>query len=132
MLIHSGHIYYLEKAKSLVDRLIVVVASDETVRKAKGRALVPAEQRREVIAALKPVDEAVIGDSSDWYKVIVEKRPDVLILGPDQEADEEKISRELEKRGISPKIVRIKELTGGKLHKTSRIIEKIISSAARE
>ncbi len=130
VLLHSGHIRYLTEAKSFVDRLIVVVASDETVRKAKGKVIIPAEQRREVIAALKPVDEAIVGDSKDWYKVVAEKQPDVIILGPDQEVDEDKLAYDLKQRGLSPKIVRIRELTNGKLHKTSKIIEKITSSRA--
>lgn len=132
VILHSGHVHYLTRAKALVDRLIVVVASDETVRRAKGSVVVPAEQRREVVAALKPVDEAVVGDNADWYGIIVEKRPDMLILGPDQEADEKKIAHELKQRGLNPTIVRITELTNGKLHKTSRIIDRITSSAAGE
>ena len=128
VLIHSGHVYYLEKAKSYVDKLIVVVASDKTVEKARGKVFVPAEQRREVVEALKPVDESLIGDERDWYKVIVDRKPDVLILGPDQEVDEDKLIFDLEKLGLNPKIIRINELSNGKLHKTSRIIEGITSS----
>ena len=32
VLLHSGHVRFLEKAKSFVDKLIVVVASDGTVK----------------------------------------------------------------------------------------------------
>ena len=128
VLLHRGHVRFLEKAKELVNELIVVVASDETVTKARGKVFVPAEQRREVIGALKPVDDAIIGDAEDWYKPIVEKNPDVLILGPDQEADEDKLVYDLEKLGLNPKIVRIEEFTDGELNKTSKIIEMIISS----
>ena len=132
VLLHSGHIHYLTKAKSLVDKLVVVVASDKTVKKARGKVHIPAEQRREVVASLKAVDEAVVGDDNNWYKVIVDKNPDVLILGPDQEIDEDKLVCELEHLGLNPKIVRIGELTNGKLHKTSRIIERITSSKGEE
>ncbi|MFC2174464.1 adenylyltransferase/cytidyltransferase family protein [archaeon] len=128
VLLHSGHVRFLEKARSLVDKLIVVVASDETVEKERGKVFVPAEQRREVIAALKSVDEAVVGDKADKYKIIAEKKPDVLILGPDQDHDEGKLAYDLECLGLKPKIVRIDELSEGDLHKTSKIIEKITSS----
>jgi len=126
VLLHSGHVRFLEKAGSLVDKLIVVVASDETVEKERGKVVVPAEQRREVVAALKPVGEAVVGDAEDKYKVIVDKKPDVIILGPDQEQDEDKLAYDLERLGLKPKIVRIKELVDGDLNKTSKIIKKII------
>ena len=128
VLLHTGHVRFLEKAKGLVDELIVVVASDETVKKARGKVFVPAEQRREVIAALKPVNEAVIGDAKDWYKPIIEKKPDVILLGPDQEADEGRLAYDLQKLGLNPKIIRIEEFTDGELNKTSKIIERIISS----
>lgn len=128
VLLHSGHVKFLEQAKSLVDELIVVVASDATVEKARGKVFVPAEQRREVIAALKAVDEAVIGDETDWYKVIRERKPDVILLGPDQEQDEEKLAYDLQCLGLNPRIVRIHEFSNGELHKTSKIIEKITSS----
>ena len=128
VLLHSGHVKFLAKARLFVDKLIVVVASDETVKKTRRRVFVPAEQRREVVAALKSVDEAVVGDEKDWYKVIAEKKPDVIILGPDQEADDEKLAYDLECLGLNPKIVRVKEFSNGKLHKTSKIIEKITSS----
>ncbi|MCK4327652.1 MAG: FAD synthase [Candidatus Diapherotrites archaeon] len=128
VLLHTGHVRFLEKAKSLVGKLVVVVASDETVEKERGKVFVPAEQRREVIAALKPVDEALVGDPVDKYKVIAEKKPDVIILGPDQDHDEGRLAYELECRGLKPKIVRVEELTEGELHKTSKIIERITSS----
>jgi len=128
VLVHSGHVHFLTKARGLVDRLVVVVASDETVKKERGKAFVPAEQRREVIAALKPVDEAVVGDATDRYAAIKKYKPDVIILGPDQPADEEKLAYDLEKLGLRPKIVRLTDHTNGELHKTSRIIERITSS----
>lgn len=128
VLLHSGHVHFLEQAKAVVDQLIVVVATDETVKKARGKVFVPAEQRREVIAALRVVDEALIGDTKDWYKVIEEKKPNVIILGPDQEADDEKLAYELEKRGLNPKILRVQSFSNGELHKTSKIIERITSS----
>jgi len=130
VLLHSGHVRFLEKARSLVDRLVVVVASDATVEKERGKCLVPAGQRREVIAALKSVDEAVVGGEGDKYSIVAEKKPDVIVLGPDQEEDEERLAYELGKRGLKPKIVRVEEFTGGELNKTSKIIERITSSKA--
>ena len=127
VLLHSGHVRFLARAKSLVDRLVVVVASDGSVRKERGGCLVPAEQRREVVSALRSVDEAIIGDAKDRYAVVRKRRPDVIILGPDQEVDESRLAYDLQCLGLRPKVVRISDLSDGELHKTSRIIGKILS-----
>lgn len=121
-LIHPGHIHYLTEAKRLADELIVVVARDSTVRRVKGKCVVPEEQRRMVVEALKPVDEAILGDESDKYKVIEEYRPDVIVLGPDKEMEVERLKYELSKRGLNPKIVRVTRLDG-KFFNSSKILE---------
>ncbi len=126
-LVHTGHVKFLEKAKSFCDELVVVVARDSTVKELKGKSIIPEQQRLEVIAALKPVDRAVLGtDGEDRLAVVVAEKPDVIILGPDQEEDEGHLAFKLEKRGLNPKIIRVQELSDGELHKTSRIIERIL------
>lgn len=123
-LIHPGHIYYLSTAKSLADELIVVVARDSTVRKVKGRNLVPEKQRREVIEALKPVDKAVLGNEGDRYKIIEELDPDILVLGSDNEIDLSRLTHELAKRGLNPKIVQISKAKGT-LYKSSKLLRYV-------
>ena len=125
-LIHPGHVYYLTTAKKLADELIVIVARDSTVKKVKGKNLVPEEQRRKVIESLKPVDKAILGDSRDKYKVIEEYHPDVIVLGSDQEEDVERFKHELNKRGLNPKIVRVSKATG-KLYKSSKLLDYVCS-----
>jgi FAD synthetase len=125
-IIHPGHVYYLEKARELSDRLVVVVARDNTVKKIKGKNLVPEEQRRRVVQALKPVDEAVLGSLKDKYESVEKYSPDLVVLGPDQEKDLEKFKHELLSRGLNPKIVRINRAPG-KLYKSSRVLEHVCS-----
>ena len=64
-LIHYGHIRLLEEAKKLGGpdtRLVVIVARDETISCNKGRPpVIPEDQRRAVVEALKVVDEALLG-----------------------------------------------------------------------
>jgi FAD synthetase len=124
-LLHLGHLYYLEEAKKLGDELIVVVANDETVRKNKHNPVTPQEMRRKLVEALKPVDKAVIGYKDDFLKVVEEIKPDIIALGYDQKFDEEKLKNELEKRGLSVKIVRCSKYSGDDLNGTRRIIRKI-------
>lgn len=58
---HFGHLKLLERAKALGDYLIVAVQCDEEIHKTKPQAeiLYDLNQRMELIAALKCVDEVV-------------------------------------------------------------------------
>ena len=124
-IIHIGHIYYLQEAKKYGDELIVVVANDETVRKRKHEPIMPAEERRKIVEALKPVDKAVIGYADDYLKIVEEIKPDVIALGYDQKF--EGLEEELKKRGINARIVRCGKYEDSDLNKTRKIIEKIRS-----
>jgi len=84
-LLHVGHVRYLHGAKALGGKLIVAMNSDSSVRqlKGKGRPLMPAEDRAEIVAALADVDAIVIFDEPDVRGLIHEYRPDVQAKGTD-------------------------------------------------
>lgn len=126
-IIHPGHIRFLEEAKKLGDYLIVIVAREKNV-KHKPKPVIPEEQRRRVVEALKPVDKAILGDLNDMFKPIEEIRPDVIVLGYDQHFDEEWLKRELEKRGIYSEVVRIRVKEECELCSSAKITEKILAS----
>ncbi len=119
-LLHIGHLYYLEEARKYGDELVVVVACDETVKKKKHEPIMPAEERRKLVEALKPVDKAFIGYRDDFLRIVDEIKPHVVALGYDQHFEE--LEKELKKRGI--KIVRCGKYNGD-LNKTRKIIERI-------
>ena len=128
-LLHMGHIYFLKEAKKLGDKLVVVVATDSTVRKLKHEPVTPEEMRLSIIQELEIVDEAVLGHEDDMYEVVTEIKPDIVALGFDQIHDENNIKSELKKRNINAKVVRLSEFKGGSdLEGTRRIISKIISA----
>jgi FAD synthetase len=128
-LLHMGHIYYLKEAKKLGDELFVVVARDSTVRKLKHEPVTPEEMRIGLIRELKMVDEAVLGNEDDMYAVLKEIKPDIIALGYDQIHDEEKIRKELKKRKLDAKVVRLPKYSKIEdLNGTRRIIGKIISA----
>src|SRR5512137_823053 len=54
-ILHLGHLYYLMEAKKLGDRLVVVVARDDTARRVKRAPIVPEHLRVEMLKGLKPV-----------------------------------------------------------------------------
>lgn len=125
-LLHPGHLHFLESAKKLGDELVVVVATDVMVRRRKHEPVTPQAMRRQMVAALKPVDRAVVGHEDDIYKTVEEVRPDIIALGYDQSFREEEIQKELERRGLHIKIVRLpKDQSGYDLDGTRKIIAKV-------
>ncbi len=124
-IIHPGHIRFLEEAKKLGDELIVIVAREKNVRH-KPKPIIPEEQRRRVVEALKPVDKAILGDEHDMFKPIMELKPDIIVLGYDQHFDEKKLEEELRKRGLNTKVVRIKVKEECEYCSSTRIIKRIV------
>jgi rfaE bifunctional protein nucleotidyltransferase chain/domain len=88
-LLHVGHVRYIRGAKSLGGRLIVAMNTDAGVRqlKGKGRPLMPAAERAEIVAALADVDAVVIFDEPDVRALIREFRPDIQAKGTDYTPD---------------------------------------------
>ncbi len=128
-IIHPGHTFLISKAAELGD-VVVVVARDSTVQRLKGRKpVVPEGQRLEVVKNIKGVKEAVLGnEGEDMLKIVEELRPDVIMLGPNQNFDEEKLRRELEARGLKVEVVRLRELYEvHKLYSTTKIIKEILT-----
>jgi D-glycero-beta-D-manno-heptose 1-phosphate adenylyltransferase len=84
-LLHVGHVRYLHAAKALGGRLIVALNSDDSVRalKGKGRPLMPATERAEILAALADVDAVVIFSEPDVRALVREIRPNIQAKGTD-------------------------------------------------
>jgi len=129
-LLHPGHVRFLEAAKELAGEdgeLVVVVARDETVERTKRTPIVPEEQRVEMVRALKPVDEAILGHPEDFAETLRRVRPDVVALGPDQEITEEEVLELAERAGVSVEVVRVKEYYSEcPLSSTREIVERVI------
>ncbi len=84
-ILHLGHIDYLEKAKSLGDRLVIGLNSDDSVRILKGidRPVNNAEARSRLLAALAFVDGVTIFKEDTPEKLINFLLPDILVKGKD-------------------------------------------------
>lgn len=124
-IIHPGHILFLEAARALGDRLVVIVASDESTEKRKGKPVLPAGQRLSVVSALKPVDEALVGDGTDRMKPIRDIRPDVIALGPNQDVDEKELEKSLKSVGLKTRLVRINQKWESPTNSSKKILKKI-------
>jgi FAD synthetase len=105
-IIHPGHLFYLVESRKLGDELYVIVARDANVRH-KPRPVIQEEQRRNIVASLKPVDYAVLGDLNDMFRPIEEIRPDIITIGYNQHFDIERLKRDLADRRLKASVVRI-------------------------
>jgi FAD synthetase len=133
-LIHYGHIRYLEEAKKtggVNARLIVIVARDETVRRLKGTdPIIPEDQRRAVIEALKVVDEALLGfEDLDLDRVLQQIKPDIVVVGHDQEAIKAQVEKVNKARELHIKIVQISQFGEDDLNSSSKIKRRIVEGA---
>ena len=127
-LLHAGHLHYLEQAKSLGDHLTVVVAHDDTVRIRKHEPVTNHDLRRRMVEGLKPVDEAIVGNSPDVsiFDILPLVNPDVIALGYDQEHAEDSIKQKLIELGHQNiKVTRVEGLTDD-LDGTRKIIARIL------
>ena len=82
-LFHVGHVNVLRNAKSLCDRLIVGVTVDELVLYKNKRAVVPFEERIEIVRACKYVDLAVPQASMDKLDAWQRYKFNVMFVGDD-------------------------------------------------
>lgn len=124
-ILHSGHLHYLEEAKSLGDELYVVVATDATVRRRKHEPITPEKMRVELVQALKPVDRALLGTEGDMFETVRKIDPDIIALGYDQAFDVHMLETELRKRGLRARVVRLSKHEDD-LNGTRKIIQKVV------
>ena len=84
-ILHTGHVKYLETAKSFGDMLIVGLNSDASVRRLKGknRPINIGEDRAYVLSALESVSFVVEFGEDTPYDLISAVKPDILVKGGD-------------------------------------------------
>jgi D-beta-D-heptose 7-phosphate kinase/D-beta-D-heptose 1-phosphate adenosyltransferase len=84
-LLHKGHLHSLEQARQRVDRLIVGVNADASVKRIKGpdRPVQDETARAAILAALRTIDAVVIFDEDTPQQLIEAVNPDVLFKGAD-------------------------------------------------
>jgi rfaE bifunctional protein nucleotidyltransferase chain/domain len=83
-LVHVGHVRYLQAAAREADRLIVAVNGDEAAsRKGPGRPILRAEERAEIVAAIRGVDYVVIFPEATVDPLLRLLKPDVHCKGTD-------------------------------------------------
>jgi len=132
-LLHYGHLKFLEEAKKAGGknaRLIVIVARDSTVRRTKGsEPVIPEDQRRALVDALKPVDIALLGYRDLNLEAVIKKiNPDIIAVGHDQESIEKAVKKIITKKRLATKVVNVGKFGAEALNSSSKIKRKIVES----
>ncbi len=120
-IIHPGHVDALSEARRLGNTLVVVVATDGSVEKNKGRPPVTNQALRVgLVSSIRQVDLALPGNKGSIYEILSRIRPDVVALGYDQHHNGDEIVQEAARRGIRIRASRL----GSQLPdlKTSKIL----------
>lgn len=89
-LLHAGHARTLAAARRLGDCLIVVLNSDSSVRRLKGkqRPIIGQEDRAELLLSLGCVDGVLVFDEDTPEAVLERLRPDIWVKGGDYREDQ--------------------------------------------
>jgi rfaE bifunctional protein nucleotidyltransferase chain/domain len=106
-LLHTGHLYYLERARALGDALFIALNSDESVRQLKGplRPVQNEEQRAYALAATWFVDGILVFRNKRLTSEILALKPDVYSkagdytlekLDPDERGALEKVGAKID------------------------------------
>lgn len=116
--LHDGHRFLLEYARGLGDELIASVAHDDVVLRLKRR--LPAHSAHARIAHLQTdslVDRAHVGDSElGGWTVLHEEKPDIVVVGYDQDALHEALQELKDRMQLPFEIVRAPSFKGDTLH----------------
>ena len=127
--LHIGHIFLFEFAHREGAKLArklgrkgtylsVTVARDDSVRRIKGRRpLQTQEERRQLVAGLRYVDQAFVGHATDFTRSVRRAKPDLIVLGYDQSLAWEEVLR---RSGFDVPVLRCPEC-GKRRLKTSMI-----------
>lgn len=101
-LFHIGHLNLLKNAKGMCDKLIVGVTTDDLVSYKGKKAMIPFEDRIEIVRSCKYVDAAVPQYDMDKLEACKKLGATILFVGDDWYSTEKwkEYEREFEKNGI--------------------------------
>jgi len=82
-LFHIGHLNLLMNAKSMCDKLIVGVTVDELVAYKNKKAVIPFQERLEIVRSIKYVDAAVAQENMDKFEMWEKLKFNFMFVGDD-------------------------------------------------
>ena len=104
-LFHIGHLNILKNAKSMCDKLIVGVSTDDLVAYKHKKAVIPFEERLEIVNSIKYVDEVVTQENMDKLDAWKKLQFNVIFVGSDWENTDKWNNYEKEFDKVNVKII---------------------------
>lgn len=108
--LHSGHVAFLEAAKKEGDVLILLLESDESIKKRKGagRPLNSMRKRTAVLSSLQTVDFIIsltgMTKNEEYDRIMIQIKPDIVAMTKGDPNVAQRI-RQCEKIGAKLKLV---------------------------
>tara|TARA_B100001971_G_C18207712_1_gene548664 strand:- start:233 stop:1369 length:1137 start_codon:yes stop_codon:yes gene_type:complete len=125
--LHEGHKNYFQQARELGHRLICIVGRASIVKKIKGKEpRLLAKERIKQVKQCPEIDQVYLGVSGpdeEVYDFTASLKPDIIALGYDQKAYTKNLAKEMKKRGLDTKVIRLKPFQPKK-YKNSKINKK--------
>lgn len=109
-IIHPGHILFLEAAKNEGDILILLLESDENIKKRKGegRPINSIKNRQIVVSSIGDVDYIIplagVTTDEEYDRIMVQIRPEVIAI-TEGDSQTEKRKKQCESIGAELKVV---------------------------
>ena len=102
-LFHIGHLNILRKAKEQCECLIVAVSTDELVSYKNKKAVIPFDERLQIVESIKYVDKVVPQENMDKLFAWEKYRFDVMFVGDDWKGTEKwnSIEAQLKEQNVS-------------------------------
>lgn len=104
-LLHVGHLNLFRNAKAMCDKLIVGVTVDELVAYKNKRAVIPFEERIELVRSLKFVDVAVPQTSMDKMDAYDRYAFNLMFVGDDWYKDDKWKNYEQQFKSVDVRII---------------------------
>lgn len=122
-LFHIGHLNLLKNAKSMCDKLIIGVTTDDLVLYKGKKAIIPFQDRLEIVRSIKYVDAAIPQKDMDKKSMCMKLGASILFVGDDWYNTEKwrKYENELSECGI--KVIYFPYSEGISSTKISSILE---------
>lgn len=101
-LFHIGHLNLLRNAKGMCDKLIVGVTTDELVSYKNKKAVIPHNERMEIVRAIKFVDSVVPQEDMNKFEMWKKLKFDVMFVGDDWYASDkwEELEKQFKEVGV--------------------------------
>ena len=124
---HIGHLNILKKAKEQCDFLIIGITTDELVSYKNTKAIIPHEERMEIVESIKYVDKVVSQNTMDKMEAWNKYKFDVMFVGSDWKGTDKWNEFERQFKEVGVDIIYFPYTKGTSSTKLRDVLEKIMN-----